>query len=372
MQKILDWYLKFYPTIGAPLKRRVAIHSTYWVVWGLFSILSFIAPSSIEHKLIITGFLMLQGITVFYGITYFALPNLISPKRFMLGMLVIVIIYCLDYVVKLEYYQLVLKYTLYAKNGYGYKYAQMYVQKGLWGMFSPQNFFYEVNVVVGLVALPFLLKFSRTITEYSVKVTKLSKERADLEIDFLRTQLNPHFLLNSLNNIYSQVISKDETAGDSIIVLSDLMKYILYKSGDAAVELDKEINFLRNYVDLEKLKGSRFLKIQFSQEGEMKGYTIAPLILINYVENAFKHGGNREGKVSLVDININFINEKLSIRIENDFVEKVGGSKKIEGGIGIANTRKRLELLYPNRHNLTVKTENNKFLVELWILLARE
>jgi two-component system, LytTR family, sensor kinase len=372
MRKILEWFLKFYPTSGVLLNRRIAIHTTYWVVWGLFSLMSFIAPSSIEHKLIITAFQMLQGIIVFYGITYFAFPNLLSSKRFVLGILILGILYCLNYVVNLEYYNLVLKYTLYAKNGNGYKYAQTYVQKGLWGMFNPSNIFYEIYVLWGVVAIPFLLKFSRVITEYSVRVTKLSKEKTDLEIDFLRTQLNPHFLLNSLNNIYSQIISKDETAGESVIVLSDLMKYILYNSGEAEVELEREVHFLRNYVDLEKLKGSKYLRIQFSQEGEMKGYNIAPLILINYVENAFKHGENREGEVSLIDIDINFINEKLFVRIKNDFVEKMGGSKKAEGGIGIANTRKRLELLYPNRHSLIIKKENNKFLVELWVMLKKE
>jgi two-component system, LytTR family, sensor kinase len=223
-------------------------------------------------------------------------------------------------------------------------------------------------MVLSAVTVPFLIKFSRV---YSVRVARLSKEKADLEIDFLRTQLNPHFLLNSLNNIYSQVISKDEAAGDSIVVLSDLMKYILYNSGEAVVDLEREIHFLRNYVDLEKLKGSRYLKIQFAQEGEMKGYNIAPLILISYIENAFKHGGSREGKVSLIDISIKFINGTLFFRIENDFVERIEkGEKTKEGGIGIANTRKRLELLYPKRHDLTMKTQNNKFLAELMVKLA--
>jgi two-component system, LytTR family, sensor kinase len=373
MQKIIEWYLKFYPTSGVPLKRRIAIHITYWVVWGLFYVLSFIAPSSIEHKLIITLFLIIQGTTFFYGITYFASPNLLSANRFVLGILVLIILYCLNYIVNLEYYDLVLKYTLFTKNGNGYKYAQMYVQKGLWGMFNPQNVFYEIQKVLGVVALPFLLKFSRVITEYSMRVAKLNKEKTDLEIDFLRTQLNPHFLLNSLNNIYSQVVSKDETAGDSIVVLSDLMKYILYHSGELLVDLDREIHFLRDYVDLERLRGSRYLKIQFSQEGEMKGYNIAPLILINYVENAFKHGGVRDGEVSLIDIDIKFINETLFFKIENDYVEKMDGSKKTkEGGVGIANTRRRLKLLYPNKHSLTITKEHNKFLVEIMIKLVKE
>jgi two-component system, LytTR family, sensor kinase len=375
MQKFVEWYLDFYPPSGTPLKRRIAIHATYWVVWGAFYTLSFIAPSSMEHKLIITGYLLIQGATVFYGIAYVVFPNLFSPKYFIIGILYLFILYCLQYVVSLEFNHSVLKYTLFTKNGNGYRYAQSFTQQGLMGIFNPKNIFYEINTVLIVVALPFMIKLSRVITAYSMKVIKLTKEKTDLEIDFLRTQLNPHFLLNSLNNIYSQVMSKDETAGDSIILLSDLMKYILYHSGEILVDLEREIHFLRDYINLERLRGSRFLKIQFSQDGEekMKGYTIAPLILINYVENAFKHGGVRDGEVSLIDVNIKFIDETLLMRIENDYVEKITKNmKNKEGGVGIANTRKRLQLLYPNRHSLTIEKNDTKFLVEIVIKLIKE
>jgi two-component system, LytTR family, sensor kinase len=368
MQKILDWYLKFYPTSGVPLKRRIAIHIFFWVVWGLFHSMAVISQNSFGNKLLIAFSIVMQSATIYYLVTYFAFPNLLSSKRFLIGILILLIVYCLNYLESFGFYVLLLKYNIYKPQSYAYEYAQMYVQKGLWSMLTPQNIFFEVVMVLSAVTVPFLIKFSRV---YSVRVARLSKEKADLEIDFLRTQLNPHFLLNSLNNIYSQVISKDETAGESIVVLSDLMKYILYKSGETSIELDKEIYFLRNYVDLERLRGNRYLKIQFAQEGEMKGYNIAPLILISYVENAFKHGGNSEGSVSLIDINIKFITDTLFFRIENDFVERMDGDEKTkEGGIGIANTRKRLQLLYPNRHNLTIRTENNKFLVELMVKLA--
>ncbi|WP_109743802.1 sensor histidine kinase [Arcicella aurantiaca] len=373
MQKMIEWYLNFYPTSGVPPKRRIVIHLTYWIVWGLFSVLAFIAPSSMGHKLIITLFIMLQGINVYYGLTYFVFPNLFSAKRFIIGLLVLFIVYCLNYALSLEFYHLVLKYTLYTKNGNAYRYANAFTQKGLWGMFNPQNIFYELNMVLSVISLPFMIKLSRVITDYSMRVARLTKEKTDLEIDFLRTQLNPHFLLNSLNNIYSQVVSKDETAGDSIIVLSDLMKYILYNSGELLVDLDREIHFLRDYVDLERLRGNRYLKIQFSQEGAMKGYNIAPLILINYVENAFKHGGIPYGDTLLIDIDIKFIDETLYFRIENDFVDKIdSGKKNKDGGVGIINTKKRLKLLYPDRHSLIIKNDNHKFCVEIMIKLKKE
>ncbi len=373
MQKILDWYLKFYPINGVSLNRRIAIHVSFWVVWGLCSFMAFITNQDTTDRLLITLFLILQGSTIYYGITYFAFPNLFSPKRLIIGLFALFFVYCANYLENLAFNILGLKYNLFAPNSYTYFYAQIYVKKGFWGFLKPQNIFFEMFMALNTIALPFLLKFSRVITEYSMGITKLIKEKADLEIDFLRTQLNPHFFLNSLNNIYSKVMSKDESAGDSIVVLSDLMKYILYNSGEELVDLDSEIHFIRDYVDLEKLRGNKHLKIKFSQEGNLTDHKIAPLILINYVENAFKHGTNHDGKVTLIDIGIKFIGETLSVKIENDFIEKLTNDKQNkDGGVGIANTRKRLALLYPERHSLTIKQANNKFLVELMIKLGRE
>lgn len=372
MQQFLEWYLKFYPPSGVPLNRRIVVHITFWVVWGLFNSLAIISQQNFGNKLLIASSTVIEGCIVYYGITYFVLPNLFSVKRFLIGILALLIVYCLNYLENFGFYVLGLKYTFFTPRSYLYEYAQIYVKKGFWGMLTPHNIFLEILMALGGVAVPLLIKFSREINDYSMRVAKLSKEKADLEIDFLRTQLNPHFLLNSLNNIYSQVVSKDETAGDSIVVLSDLMKYILYHSGELLVDLEREIHFLRDYVDLERLRGSRYLKILFSQEGAMKGYNIAPLILINYVENAFKHGGVREGEVALIDIAVSFIDETLFIRIENDYVKKMDESKKNkEGGVGIANTKRRLRLLYPDRYSLTIKQENNKFLVEVMIKLMK-
>jgi two-component system, LytTR family, sensor kinase len=372
MQQILDWYFKFYPTRGVSKSRRIAIHITYWVVWGLFISLSLISQPTLANRLGIAFFTVIQSCIIYYGIAYLVFPNLLSKKRFIIGLLLLFLVYFLYYSQNLVAYIWAIKFNFFIPNSYMYKYAQAYINRGVFGAFKFDNFFFEIYSILNSVVLPFLLKFSRVITNYSLRVERLSKEKADLEIDFLRTQLNPHFLLNSLNNIYSQVICKDETAGDSIVVLSDLMKYILYNSGEAQLDLDREIHFLRDYVDLEKLRGNRYLKIHFSQEGEMRGYNIAPLILINYVENAFKHGGAHEGEIASIDIDIKFIDETLFLRIENDFVEKMdGGNKTKEGGIGIGNTRRRLKLLYPNRHSLIIKKDNNKFLVEIMIKLVR-
>jgi two-component system, LytTR family, sensor kinase len=367
MQKFVEWYLHFYPPHGTPLKRRIVIHITFWVVWGLFYILSFIAPSSLEHKFIITGYILIQGAIIFYSITYFVFPNLFSSKYFILGILFLIILYCLHYFLSFEFNKLVLKYTLFSKNGY--KYAQTYVGRGLMGIFKPVNIFYEMNQLFSVVALPFMLKLSRVIIAYSMKMIKLTKEKTDLEIDFLRTQLNPHFLLNSLNNIYSNVYGKDQKTEDSVVLLSDLMKYMLYNKSDAMIPLQQEIDFIKQYIELEKLKEHKQLQIDFTVFGNTKDYEIAPLLLINFIENAFKHRDYTAHGVSTVGITVNLNDDIFLFNIKNDHFEKKSESIKAKG-IGIQNTIKRLQILYPNRHWLNINTNNNVFAVDLKIQLS--
>lgn len=370
MKKFLDWYIRFYPLQGVSFGRRVAIHAAFWLFWGLLSILGSISDLTLTNKLIIFSFEILQNATIFYGITYFVIPKLISPKQQVLGILIFMGIYFFFSFQSYGFYILGIKYKLLQEKSFLYHYAQNYVKNGFWGVFTQQNIFFEIYMLLSNSILPFLLKFSRVVSQYYIKAENVSKEKAELEVDFLRTQINPHFFLNALNNIYSQIITKEETAADSVVVLSDLMKYILYNSGTVEVALPKEIKFLRSYIDLEKLKGSRNVKIRFSEEGSFKGYNIAPLILINYVENAFKHGSNNFDKVFLIEIEIKFENGTLFFKIENDFLEDQQVTKNSsDGGIGIVNTKKRLELLYPNRHSLTFKKENNKFTVNVMIQL---
>ncbi len=373
MQKFLDWYLKFYPIEGVSQKRRIFIHITFWIVMLIYNVLIGSPRDRIELTVLRSLLFMLQAIIIFYGVTYLAIPKLLSNKLLFQGLLILFFIYGLNYQLNLVFYYVGLENEYFDRRLPWVKYVISYVDKGFWGMFNPQNIFFEFNSAMLAMGIPFLLKMGRTITKYAMKVEALSGEKTLLEMASLRTKLSPNYLLNSLNNIYNQVENKETPAGKSIVVLSDLMKYVRYNSGEELVDLDSEINFIKDYVDLEKLRGKKHLKIQFLQEGEVTGYKIAPLILINYVENAFKHVESCDEKVSLIDIDIKFINETLYVRIENDFIEKPSsGKKNKESGVGIANIRKRLELLYPRKHSLTINQENNKFLVEIMIKLKKE
>jgi len=234
---------------------------------------------------------------------------------------------------------------------------------GFWAYFQIGNILTDTIQLI-LISLPaFFLKFVRIFT-------KVFAEKKQLEIDFLRLQINPHFLVNTLNNIYSLVVIEDQRSPDAILSLSNLLNYVLYESSLPTISVEKEIHFLQDFVALEQIRNSSKIQVKMNIEGTQIGY-IAPLILIAFIENAFKHGVGDSTIQSYVHINIKVENNTLLLGVINSKVRKVSEKqKKSLGGIGLVNVQKRLDSLYPNRHSLQVITEPNKHQIFLSIILA--
>jgi len=226
------------------------------------------------------------------------------------------------------------------------------------------NIILRDTIQLVLLSLPaFFFKFIRIFTI-------VFSEKKQLEIDFLRLQINPHFLVNTLNNIYSLVITEDQRSSDAILSLSNLLNYVLYESSLATISVEKEIQFLQDFVALEQIRYSSKIQVKVNVEGEQIG-DIAPLILIAFIENAFKHGVGDSTIQSYVHINIKVENNTLFLGVINSKVRKVSEKqKKSLGGIGLVNVQKRLNSLYPNRHSLQVISEPNKHQIVLAIALS--
>jgi two-component system LytT family sensor kinase len=190
---------------------------------------------------------------------------------------------------------------------------------------------------------------------------QLKSEKLTAELDFLKAQVNPHFLFNVLNMAYSSASSHgDERTADIIEKLANLMRYMLYESNVAKVELEKEINYLESFIHLQKNRLSTEVQpqIDFIIKGAITGYQIAPLLLIPFVENAFKHG-IRIGEVSPIHIKLEVKGNTLFFIVENTVGKGKANNLAEVGGIGLKNVKKRLILLYPNAHKLSI-TENNR------------
>jgi len=237
--------------------------------------------------------------------------------------------------------------------------------------------FYDIGDILKFVfvyvALTSLLKLSKgwfLLTRAEKQIMLINQKKVETELKALKSQINPHFLFNSLNNIYSLSMGETGKAPAAILKLSDLMRYMLYESNEEKVSLEKEIAFLENYIDLQRLRSDRRSKIEYYRDGSPGGLKIAPLLFLPLVENSFKHGIKGDPAGGYVMININIGENNLEMSLENN-KGKVDGVKDLENsGIGLANVKRRLELLYPEKSLLEIKETGSDFKVKLKLELS--
>jgi two-component system, LytTR family, sensor kinase len=194
---------------------------------------------------------------------------------------------------------------------------------------------------------------------------EMETEKLHSELAFLKSQVNPHFLFNILNNICSLARKKSDDTETAIIQLSRIMRY---DSKDEKVSLEKEVEYLQNYIDLQRLRISESVIINFTIEGDMEGKMVEPMLLIPFVENAFKHGVSYLEE-SRIDIRLNTENNNLHFRVENNRVKKNDDPVQQESGIGLKNVLRRLDLLYPGTHSFNMEENATKYIVNLDISL---
>lgn len=194
------------------------------------------------------------------------------------------------------------------------------------------------------------------------RLKRAEQEKLQAELSFLKAQMNPHFLFNTLNGIYAQALQKSDDTATSIVKLSGMMRYILGEAHHDFVSLEKEIVYLTDYIALQKIRLGDTVTVSFRVEGETGETQIAPLILIPFIENAFKYGINPEKKSAiLVDIQVS--PQQLTLTVENTKVVAPHTHK----GLGISNTRERLRFLYPGKHQLEIREDVSLFTVILTI-----
>lgn len=193
----------------------------------------------------------------------------------------------------------------------------------------------------------------------------LENEKLNAELAFLKSQINPHFLLNSLNNIYSLAYQKSEKTPEAILKLSEIMRYMLYESNEETVLLAEEINYLHNYIDLQKLRFKEKMYIDLHVDIDETEHRIMPLLLISFLENAFKHGVSTDvGKP--IRIGIKVANGRLHFKAEN---AKNQVNKDRTKGIGLTNLKRRLQLGYPDRHTINIVESESYYSSELFLYL---
>lgn len=198
------------------------------------------------------------------------------------------------------------------------------------------------------------------------KQKELEKEKLNSELAFLKNQVSPHFFFNTLNNIYSLIGIDGPTAQDSVLKLSKMMRYLLYESEQGETKMSHEIEFMNNYIDLMKLRLSARVDLQVSFPKEFPDFTIPPLLFIPFIENAFKHGISYRER-SFIHIGMEISKEQIIFTTENSIGSTSPSEDLQHSGIGLNNVRKRLTLLFPERHQLKIDQKDTAFKVELSI-----
>ncbi len=222
----------------------------------------------------------------------------------------------------------------------------------------------KYTVIISIYAM--LIRFSIDWFESQKYKDELIKDRQASEIALLRSQVNPHFLFNTLNNIYSLVYNKSDEAPEAVMKLSSIMRYMLYDSNTNLVPVNKEVEYLNSFIELQQLRITQKGFVEIKVTGSMENRTIAPMLLIPFVENAFKHGEKNHEPGIIIHLNLEPV--RLFFTVANYMKTNNQGSSEDSGGFGLVNIKRRLGLLYPDKHDLKITVSSEMYKIELTII----
>jgi sensor histidine kinase YesM len=338
-------------TIIKPRNINIALHILIWSVLLLLPFLISNADSDYKIGIIPGAFFTVTiviNMVIFYGNAFYLYPKLFNRHRWLLYILSAIL--------------------LIAGSGLLKDYILNTRFPGVLTNRAEHRFIYASSVAVFIISL-----FYRRIVD-RIRWERDQKERQaaqlDSELKFLRSQISPHFLFNVLTNLVSLARKKSDQLEPSLIMLSDLMRYMLYDAHGQKGTLQNEIEYLKSYLELQKLRFGTDVQIDSRIElsNEDGHYAIEPMLLIPFVENAFKHGVGYRG-YPRIDIRLSVDRGWLTFEVQNNFEDEPGASKDDSSGIGLGNVRSRLNLLYKDRYTLTINDRNNLFHIVLTLKL---
>lgn len=342
-------------------KKLILFHVLFWVIVYLKGNVLFLTSQGLSVKFqslnilsaefaITMGYLSITMLA-FYG-AYMIVKKILVQRKFIPAvlyvLLLLVSLIAFRAFIEFAIFKPFLNYNNYPANS-----------SALWKYFIPNVIFYYWDFVIYGTALAFFMHW--------LSVERARREQESLtktaQLSFLQSQINPHFLFNTINDIYALSLKKSDKTPGALMQLSGLLRYALYDNKDPLVPLHKELNYIRNYLELQRTGYDNIFYVDFETEGEPDRWQVPPMILLPFVENACKHGVTNDCEHPVV-IRLKTDFHKLLFQVTNR-VRLV--EKDSEGGIGIGNIQKRLELLYPDHHQLHIKAEQDSFSIELQI-----
>ena len=220
------------------------------------------------------------------------------------------------------------------------------------------------TIIIPFIFLSWLARITENLVLNTIRKEQLEKQAVEAELYYLKSQINPHFLFNTLNNIHTLVYKQAATAPEAVLRLSSLMRYMIYEANAHTVPLSREMTYLQDYISLQQLRYKKAPIVDIEIAGDTNNCFIAPLLFIHFLENAYKHSPARL-EPGDIQVKVEIKENTLIFNIQNPVVTKQGNILEEPGGIGLPNIRKRLQLLYPDKHTLEISSDDNRFTVIL-------
>lgn len=337
-------------------------HIIFWVIYFILNTLrwgSYFDDYSYSFKTNILGFAIHMSLC--YLNIYVLMPKFVFKKKYLLYIIILLLSLFAAVLIKFNITYLLFEHKVWPEGPEPIDHLTLN---------------YSVNMMIGeLYVIAFVTAIKTTmdwLAEHK-RLTDLEKEQMETQLLFLRNQVSPHFFFNTLNNIYSLSLERSKKTPEVILKLSEVMRYLLYETKNKRKSLESELNCIKSYLELEKLRHSDNLEIDMNITGNMKDKSIAPLLLLPFIENAFKHGVNKNiGKVKIT-IDFKVSDDFLYFSISNPKPADIIYNKKEKsfGGIGLINVKKRLNLGYKKEdYELEIKDDHQSFKVNLKIKVA--
>ena len=344
-----------YTILDRIFQRRWLLHVLFWA-YILFSAPLFSEFNSQERweSFIYRGVGLPLKMIATYLLVYYQVPQLLQKKKyfqFLLSLVATIIFFSILYRINNIYIAETLAGATNPKESIGQILSE----------FKFTVYFYVWRVYYSAL-LFLLLKMLKDWALNKQKVETLQKEKARAELNFLKAQLHPHFLFNTLNNIYALALKKSDQTPEVVAKLSEILDYMLYQCNEDQVWVSKEIDLLKNYIELEQIRYGDRLLLTFEHQLENKQSKIAPLVLLSVVENAFKHGVSETLDQPRVEISLQENQGKLKFHVSNSkSSRKPNQEQSYKKGIGTANIRRQLELAYPGKHSWEVSEAESSY-----------
>jgi len=337
------------------LQNRPVNHLVYWVLFVLIGSYIFSYQQNFPYIFYLLNLLVHLPVLLLYTyfVIYWLVPNLLLRGRYFTFFGLLALASAFASLLKLAvsqniYYALFIPQALHPSQWYT---LDLFLINLLW--------------IVGPTVLFAMFKYYKNWIKSQDISNEAERKRLATELQVLKGQLNPHFLFNTLNNLYSLALSKSDKTAVVIAKMSDMFHYILYECNAIEVPVSKELKLVEDYIELEQIRYSDRLSIEFDKKIDNRNYLVPPMLLYSFVENCFKHGSSPDPDLPWIKIALRVQKNLLTFEAQNSIPKK---QKRINAeGVGLLNSRRRLELIYPQNHQLVIREENDEFYVKLVI-----